>query len=165
MNHDEFDIERELRENRPQPSDEYTKALAGEVRGPRTRQSRFGLGLAVSGLIVVAVASFGGIGMAASSAPNKPAVKDLRIVKSSAASAQYESVKPPKATTKPAATKPPKAAAAAAVKVQKAAPKVTTSQLPFTGLTLWVPLAVGLMLIAFGLVLRTRSRRRHTSAH
>jgi hypothetical protein len=42
---------------------------------------------------------------------------------------------------------------------------VSSSQLPFTGLALWVPLALGLALIVFGLALRTRVRRRDAGAH
>lgn len=176
MKNDGFDVERELRANRPEPRGDYTKALAGDVRTrgvtERTRAGRVGLALALSGLIVIALASFGGIGYASSAgshAVKKPAVKHVRVVKSSAASAQYEPVKPPKPgnTTKPGhgtkpghTTKPGHKSGAAGVKVQKTAP--TSSQLPFTGLALWVPLAIGLMLVAVGLVLRTRGRRRHT---
>jgi hypothetical protein len=59
----------------------------------------------------------------------------------------------------------PKGQGVAVAKAQQGAPKATSSQLPFTGLALWVPLTIGLLLIAFGLVLRTRSRRRHSAAH
>lgn len=177
MKNEGFDVERELRANRPEPRGDYTRALAGEVRShepTRTRAGRVGLALALSGLTVVALASFGGIGYASSSgshAVKQPTkVKHVRIVNSSAAHAQYAPVTPKKPKHS-AAAKPTKvtqkhaAAAAAAVKVQKAPATATTSQLPFTGLALWVPLAIGLMLIAFGLVLRTRGRRGHRGAH
>ena len=175
MKNEGFDVERELRANRPEPRGDYTRALAGEVRShepTRTRAGRVGLALALSGLTVVAVASFGGIGYASSSgshAVKKPAAKQVRVVHSSAAHAQYAPVTPPKpkhkAVVKVKVKQKHAAAAAAAVKVQKTPPAATTSQLPFTGLALWVPLAIGLMLIAVGLVLRTRGRRGHRGAH
>jgi hypothetical protein len=171
MKHDKFDLERELRASRPHPRGDYAKALADEVRSrptERTRLGRVGLALALSGLIVVALASFGGIGYASSAASHavkkSTAAKHLRVVNSSAAQAQYAPFKAPKAKIKAKVKAKKHQAAAAAVKV-KVAPKVVASQLPFTGLALWVPLAIGLMLIAFGLVLRTRGRRRHTGAH
>ena len=167
-----FDLERELRSSRPQPRDEFAKELANEVRshrGPeRSPLGRAGLALALSGLIVVALASFGGIGYASSAASHavkKPTVAKAPAVTKSAAHAQYAPFTPPKAKVVAATVTKKPQAAAAAVKAQKAAPKVTSSQLPFTGLTLWVPLAIGLLLISLGLVLRTRGRRRHSGAH
>jgi hypothetical protein len=167
MKHDKVDLERELRANRAQPRADFARALGDEVQtrraSERSPMGRVGLALALSGLIVVAFASFGGIGYASSTASHavkKPTA--VRVVKSSAAHAQYAVFTPPTAKAK---AKAEPQAAAAAVKSQKAAPKVTSSQLPFTGLTLWVPLAIGLMLISLGLVLRTRGRRRHSGAH
>jgi hypothetical protein len=155
MEDNKFDLEGELQAGRPRPRADFAEGLARDVRG-RRRQSRIGLMLATAGLVIVAVASFGGVGYASSS---KPA-----IVKhaNSAASAQYTTYKPK--TTIKAETK---GAAHAQGTAQKVAPKPapTQSQLPFTGLALWVPLAAGLVLIALGLVLRTRGRRRGTPAH
>jgi hypothetical protein len=184
MKHDKFkrfDLESELRASRSQPRADFARELGNEVRSSRERErsplGRVGLALALSGLIVVALASFGGIGYASSAASHavkKPtAAKHAWIVQrpKSAAAAQYttpvtKAFTPPKAkvVAKVKKVKAPKAAAAA-VKVQTAAPKATSAQLPFTGLALWVPLAVGLVLISLGLVLRTRGRRRHTGAH
>lgn len=172
-NRRQLDLESELRASRPQPRADFVKALADEVRSEpreRARAGRIGLAFALSGLIVVALASFGGIGYASSAARHavkKPeAAKHARIVSTSAAQAQYSTFTPPTPKTKP---KPPTgktgtSGTEAAAKGQ-GAPKATSSQLPFTGLALWVPLAVGLMLISLGLVLRTRDRRRHTGAH
>jgi hypothetical protein len=164
-NRRELDLEGELRASRSRPRADFVEALANEVRSrppERSRLGRTGLALALSGLIVVALASFGGIGYASSAASHavkKPSVaKHVRIA-TSAASAQYTHYTP-KATTKAK----PHAQAAAAQAQKTVAPKATKAQLPFTGLTLWVPLAIGLMLIAFGLVLRTRGRQRD-SAH
>ncbi len=171
MKHDDkFDLEGELHASRPRPRGDFARALAEEVRSrptERTRLGRAGLALALSGLIMVALASFGGISYASSAASHavkKQAVaQHVRIVSHSAAQAQYTSPVTPKAKPKP--TNDPTATALGQTKTQAAAPKVTSSQLPFTGLTLWVPLAIGLALLAFGLVLRTRARGRGSSAH
>jgi len=227
-------LEDDLRASRPQPRADFARALTDEVRtrsaAEHSPRGRVGLALALSGLIVVALASFGGLGYASSAASHavKKAVKKQAVPQHvwivekprTAAAAQYcppecpavpltPSTPPPKkpstpcppecpavplpASTPPStppATKPftpatakPKATVkatakakvkatatakgqgVAAAKAQQAAPKVASSQLPFTGLALWVPLAIGLTLIAFGLILRTRSRRRHSEAH
>jgi len=165
-NRRQLDLEGELRANRAQPRADFVEALAGEVRSrpaERTRLGRVGLAFALSGLIVVALASFGGIGYASSAASHavkKPTVAKHVQVANSAASAQYVHYTP-KATPKAK----PHAQAAAAQAQKTVAPKATKAQLPFTGLALWVPLAFGLMLIAFGLVLRTRGRRRDSAVH
>jgi hypothetical protein len=115
--------------------------------------------LALCGLMIVAVASFGGIGYAAGSKPAK---------QNSSASAQYTPYTPkqtaqfaPKVTKAKAAVK----AEATAVAPKAAAPAHTSAQLPFTGLALWVPLAIGLLLIGSGVLLRTRAKRHGSSAH
>jgi hypothetical protein len=161
-----FDLEGELRANRSEPRADLVKEIAAEVRSrpaERSRLGRVGVALALSGLIVVALASFGGIGYASSAASHavkKPTVAKHAKASASAASAQYGNFTP-KVTqkAKPAA----KAQVAAQAKVKPAAP--TAAKLPFTGLALWVPLAAGLMLIATGLVLRTRGRRQSPGVH
>lgn len=200
-------LEAELRASRPQPRVDFAQALTDEVRTrsapERSPRGRVGLAIAISGLILVALASFGGIGYASSAASHavKKAVKKQAVPQHvwivekprTAAAAQYcppECPAVPITPSTPPQTNPvtpptakPKAAVKAATakatvkatakkqgvavaKVQQtAAPKVASSQLPFTGLALWVPLAIGLTLIAFGLILRTRSRRRHSEAH
>jgi hypothetical protein len=167
MRHKKFDVERELRKSRPQPRVDFVRALADEVRSSpavtRSPLGRVGLALALSGLIVVALASFGGIGYASSAASHavkKP--EHARVVTKSAAHAQYAPFTPPKVKPKPSASG---AAGAAGAKSPNPVAKVKSSQLPFTGLALWVPLAIGLVLIALGLVLRTRVRRRGAGAH
>ncbi len=155
---DKFDLERELAAGRSRPRATFVSELAGEVReaSGRARQSRLGLMIALCGLIVVAVASFGGVGYASSSKPT--------VVRhaNSAATAQYNTYQPKTAVHKQATTH--KVQVAGQTKGVKAAPKVKSGQLPFTGLALWIPLAGGVMLIAFGLVLRTRGRRQTSSA-
>jgi len=160
MNDERFDLEGELNAGRSRPRAEFVTSLAGDVRG-RVRRSRIGLTLALCGLMIVAVASFGGIGYAAGNTPAKQS--------NSSASAQYAPYTPKQ--TAHFAPKVTKVKAKAAVKAEataaapKAAPAHTSSQLPFTGLALWVPLAIGLVLIGAGVLLRTRARRHGPSAH
>ncbi len=175
MKQDKFDLEKELRAGRSAPRADFAQALADDVRGARrSPRGRVGLALALSGLIVVALASFGGIGYASSSASHavkKPGKQQhVREVTKSAAHAQYAPFTPPTKKTKPATTpattqtkgttKKTKTSGTQSAQGALAAPKATSAQLPFTGLALWVPLAIGLLLISFGLVLRTRGRRR-----
>jgi hypothetical protein len=106
-NRRQLDLEGELRARRPQPRADFVTALAAEVRAAppeRTRAGRFGLAIALSGLILVVLASFGGIGYASSAASHavkKPTV--VKEVQSSAAQAQYAPFTPPKPAAKPAA--------------------------------------------------------------
>jgi hypothetical protein len=168
MKHRKFDLESELRAGRAAPRGEFTQALVDEVRksGPaRSRMPRVGLALALSGLIVVALASFGGIGYASSSASHaakKPTKQHVRSVKTSAAHAQYAPFTPPakpKPTTGTNGTSQTGGAAGTEA-ASPPAPQVKSAQLPFTGLALWVPLVFGLAIVSIGLVLRTRGRRR-----
>ena len=167
-----FDLETELRTGRSAPRAEFAQALVDEVRssGPaRSPLGRLGLALALSGLIVVALASFGGIGYASSSASHAakaPTKQHARVVKTSAAHAQYAPFTPP---AKPKAPfTPPSQPTGGAAGTEStsapftppAAPQVKSAELPFTGLALWVPLAFGLAIVSIGLVLRTRGRRR-----
>ena len=160
MSNERFDLEGELNAGRSGPRAEFVTSLAGDVRG-RVRRSKIGLTLALCGLMIVAVASFGGIGYAAGSKPAKQS--------NSSASAQYAPYTPKQ--TAHFAPKVVKVKAKAAVKAEatavapKAAPAQTSSQLPFTGLALWVPLAIGLLLIGSGVLLRTRAKRHGSSAH
>ncbi len=168
MKHRKFDLESELRTGRAAPRGEFTEALVDEVRksGPaRSPMTRVGLALALSGLIVVALASFGGIGYASSSASHaakKPTKQHVRSVKTSAAHAQYAPFTPPakpKPTTGTNGTSQTGSAAGTEAAAPPA-PQVKSAQLPFTGLALWVPLVFGLAIVSIGLFLRTRGRRR-----
>src|SRR2546422_11560172 len=94
-NRGQLDLESGLRANRAQPRADFVEALANEVRSrppERTRLGRVGLAFALSGLIVVALASFGGIGYASSAASHavkKPTVAKHVQIANSAARAQY----------------------------------------------------------------------------
>jgi hypothetical protein len=150
-----FDLEGELHAGRSEPRSEFVTSLAGDVRS-RVRRVRVGLWLALAGLVVVAVASFGGIGAAATTKHQ------------TAASAQYHRYHPKTAKFTPKTVQAQHQQGTQAV-AKTSAPKTsapkTSSQLPFTGLALWVPLAVGLLLIAFGVALRTRAKRHGPGAH
>jgi hypothetical protein len=143
-----FDLENELRAGRSQPRSEFVSSLASDVRG-RVRRTRVGMTLALTGLVIVAVASFGGIGTAATSKSNTPAKS------ATAASAQYKTFIPKTAKKQSAGANE----AAQAKATPKPAATAPSTQLPFTGLALWVPLAVGLVLIALGVAVRTRAKR------
>ena len=156
MSNERIDLEGELKAGRSGPRAEFVTSLAGDVRG-RVRRSKIGLTLALCGLMIVAVASFGGIGYAAGSKPAKS---------NSSASAQYGPYTPKQtAQFDPKVTKAKAAVKAEATAVAPKAAPAHSSQLPFTGLALWVPLAIGLLLIGSGVLLRTRARRHGSSAH
>ena len=180
MKDERFDLEGELRAGRSRPRDEFATALAGEVRGvsARNRQSRYGMRLSIAGLAIVAVASFGGISYAAGhnaadAQYDQPAIPITTQTVTTKANTPAANVPftPPKAKVTPKVHKAKKNAVhrvqtAGAVKASNVSPKVVKSgQLPFTGLALWIPLAFGLVLIAAGVTLRTKARRRGPAAH
>ena len=146
-----LDLEGELRASRPQPRADFVKALAAEARNAppeRTRAGRFGLAIALSGLILVVLASFGGIGYASSAASHAVKKPSATREVQSAAHSQYAPYTPPKAhhNTK------------AAVKERqrplprRRSPTVTSSpNCRSPGAALWMPpLAIGLLLLASG---------------
>ena len=173
-------LEGDLRASRPAPRADFAQALGNEVRShtaPERTGGRLGLAVALAGLIVVAIASFGGISYASSKKQVQPQHVWILEKPNSAAAAQYcppdctttttetevapiEKAAPIQKTLKPKTVTPKTTEGVGAVQGQLAAPKVASSQLPFTGLALWVPLAIGLLLVAFGLGLRMRARQR-----
>ena len=61
------DLERRLREERPEARDEFVQRVAGEVRGRRTHPSarpRMTLAFALSAALLVSMVAFGGVGAA-----------------------------------------------------------------------------------------------------
>ena len=163
----QLDLETTLRASRPRARAEFVETLAHEIRttpAERSRAGRIGLAFALSGLILVLLASFGGIGYAYSAAKHavkKPTVAKVQRTAKSAAEAQYAPFVPPKKPAREPAAQVKKVTAKP--KPVQAAQPATTSDLPFTGLALWVPVAIGLLLIAIGLTTRLRGHRR-TSA-
>lgn len=108
--HKPLDLEAELKAGRPEPSSELVHRLEGRVRNHgRTRGSlRVAFVGALTAVMLVALASVGGVGYAASAASGaavsvhravKPK-KKARVVKKSSASAQYGHKKPKKKAKK-----------------------------------------------------------------
>ena len=66
--HDDHDVERALRAQRPEARDEFVQDLAAAVRGRRhsAPRPRFGLAFALSLSILVSLFAFGGVGAASS---------------------------------------------------------------------------------------------------
>ncbi len=65
--HDEHDLERRLREERPEARDEFVQSLVAEVRGRRSHPSarpRLTLAFALSLALLVSMVAFGGVGAA-----------------------------------------------------------------------------------------------------
>ena len=145
--HSGVDAEQELRSLRPRPRDQFVAAVVAEMRASRgpARFGRLGMALALTGVIVVSVASFGGISYASSPTKTK-----------SSADAQYAPFKPP--AKKPTPTPPPPPSKGTGGTTTSPPPK--SSGLPFTGLTLWIPMAGGIVLMVLGIGLRWQGRRR-----
>lgn len=147
-------LERELRAARPEPRADFLLSLTRHVSDSRPRQprraSRVAFALALTTFMVGTFASFGGLSYAASGAASAAsAVKHVvashpRTLSKSSARAQYGPAPAP-APAKKAAARPAQA--------------VQTAQLPFTGISLLVTAALGLALLAAGLILRWREKK------
>jgi len=165
-------LERELRKHRPEARTEFVSSVAEGLGGrsivsrPASRRfGRAGVALAITGLMLIAFASFGGVGYASSAASD--AIKKVQTIvhlKSSpaprsisAAQAQYA---PPPAPPPPAPKPKPKPKPSGGVlKPPKPSGGTQGSGLPFTGLALWIPAALGLAIFLLGLGLRRFGRR------
>jgi hypothetical protein len=78
-----IDLERELRAQRPEPRPELVTMISGRVERSRSRgRVRLAFGAALTAALLVAVASVGGVGFAASSA-NQVAKSIIRITHTS----------------------------------------------------------------------------------
>lgn len=159
-------LRRQLRSARSEPRPELVAAVSSRIAGARpAARSRFRLAIAgaISTVALVAAGSMGGVGYAAS--VGKSAVKTVEkavspsakraVITHSAARSQYGYfVLGAKKSKNAAKTK----------RVAARAPIAGISQpkggLPFTGLALGTPLAVGLVLLGLGIVLRRRTRSR-----
>jgi hypothetical protein len=155
-------VERVLRAGRPEARDELVLDLSRRAVAsrPARRWSRVALAGAMTVFMIGFFASFGGLGYAGSSA-HSAASTVTRIV--------TPSKTVPVRTTQSAATDEygqqtftPPVAKAPAKKVIKVAgisttkPTSSSSELPFTGLGLGLTTALGVMLLAFGALLRRR---------
>jgi hypothetical protein len=145
-------LERDLRAERPEPRADFVLSLTKEVAAsrPRSRRSpsRVAFSLALLTFVVGTFASFGGVGYAAEgagSAVNVMKQAAPRVLSGSSAQQQYGPQEQPAAEEE--------SAAAPAAQVAGA------EGLPFTGISLAVTAALGLLLLAAGLILRRAERR------
>jgi hypothetical protein len=168
-NGEEDALERALRDGRPAARDELVAGLARttSARPLARRWSRVAFASSLTVFMLGFFASFGGLGYAAANAhtvaksvtrivtPAK-AQHALAVRVKSAAQDEYgkQTFTPPAATPKP---KPAKVIKVAGISTET--PKPATSELPFTGLGLGITAALGLMLLAFGALLRRRESR------
>lgn len=159
-------LERDLRAERPEPRVHFLLGLSNHVVASRPRRqrraSRVAFALALTTFMVGSFASFGGLGYAASQANSavhvvKKVVKadHPRVLHKTSARAQYGPASTPQSTP-PHSTAEPAGQSAGAV---EAASAVQSSQLPFTGISLVVTTALGLSLLAAGLILRWREKK------
>ena len=157
----ESDLEAALRQARVEPRDELVRSLSRRIAqssGYRSGRpwSRVAFAGALTALMFGMVASFGGVGYAASGADQSYYVVKALVVKHhitvhhSAAGDQY-----PKNPTSP--SNPPSAGVAES-QAQGGVAAAQSGTLPFTGFSLLVTVLVSLGLIATGLVLRRRER-------
>jgi hypothetical protein len=155
------DLESRLRAARAEPREDFVRQLAGELRPAssphRAPWSRLAFAGALSTMILGSLASFGGLGYAASGATGTYDVVKQIVVKheiavsvhKSSAGAQYPS-QPPPPTNVPAGTNVASAGGVASAQ--------QTGTLPFTGISLLGTVIVSLGLIVVGLILRRRER-------
>jgi hypothetical protein len=196
---DSFDVERELVSQRPEPRRDFIdEVAAGLSRAPApARFGRLSIAVVFTGLVLIGMASGGGVGYALSVASQ--AVKKVEAVvhvskpsapkAPSAAQAEYgpptfpppppppptstTPTSPPGTFTPPPTTTPkpkpkPKPPTSTAPLTPPSTPTSTggtqgsTQQnggLPFTGLSLWIPLLIGAGLVLLGVMLRRIARR------
>ena len=158
-------LERALRDGRPAARDELVAGLARSTsaRPLARRWSRVAFASSLTVFMVGFFASFGGLGYAGANAHSvvksvtritQPAKTHVAVATKTAAIAQYKSepYTPPVAKPKPA-----KVIKVAGISTET--PKPASGELPFTGLGLGITAALGLMLLAFGALLRRREGR------
>jgi len=161
-------LERKLRRLRPEARGDFVAMVASTTasRPASRRLGRAGIAFAVTGLMLVAFASFGGVGYASSAASD--AIKKVQTIVhlkttqaprgTSAAQAQYAPPPTPKAKPKPKPTPKPKPFKPPTPQPPSQGGKQGAG-LPFTGLALWIPVALGLAIFLLGLGLRRLGRR------
>jgi hypothetical protein len=161
------DLDRAIAAGRPRPSDELVGEISAQVSArpmPR-RHSRTAFGLALATFMAGLFASFGGVGYAASGVSGTvSAVTTAVHVQSKASVRTHSSAKDEYGKsvaggvigkTKVIKKAKPKPTVAAVSPAQT----VKTNQLPFTGLTLVPTIALALLLVAAGIMLRRRENR------
>ena len=157
------DVERQLRESRALPTDEFVANVAGSVRRASSHQtrrySRVAFAAALSVMMLGTFASFGALSYAATGA-SETVQTVQRIVtgqapvarKSTSASDQYAPKENKAVVVKEKATPTGQVAQA----TTRPTAQVATGQLPFTGISLGATAALGLSLVGLGIFLRRR---------
>jgi hypothetical protein len=150
-------LDDELRAAAPQADQSFVRSLADELGAshPAHRSSRLAFAGAVAVITVGALASFGGVSYAASSATNAATAVKNAVTHKTSAQGQYDSeapVQPASAVkSKVVKLKAKPATATAAIK--------SSGTLPFTGFSLIGTLALGGALVGIGIMLRRRESR------
>jgi hypothetical protein len=164
------DLERLLREAVSEPREEFVRSVARRMRAQRGdgrlwALSRLSFAGAVTVLIFGSVASFGGLGYAATSAGQAAdAVEDVLVPKKQDATVVQNSPAQ-RGHVEPLETEQIEVAAATKRRQQPPPPLQLAvpqqqGELAFTGLALTTTFALALMLIAFGAFLRRVARTR-----
>lgn len=178
-------LARELRANRPEFSDEFVRVLAQRLDGGRKRlyaASRFSFAAALTVFVLGSLASFGGVGYAASGTSEaftsvKQIVKSSRshVMRQTAAQDQYETKKVTichkgKTITISRSALPahlrhgdtvgacPAVRVAVAGRRANSGPVQSSGSLPFTGLSLGATMLLSLAFLLGGIALRRRAR-------
>jgi hypothetical protein len=174
MNEDFGNIEEMLRRHRAEPTDaereriEQKVALGGEepqrARVPLRRLPRLAFtAAAAAGALMLGA----GTTYALTGFDRAPSASSAQYPTTGTVSVQGETVPPPTSTTTPTTTTgtqtvaPANVPAAAVQPAQQQAASNKVVELPFTGLIVFPVLAIGLLLLIGGLVLRARDTRRN----
>jgi hypothetical protein len=154
------DPEALLRAHRSKPRDEFVRELSGRVEARRpTQWSRLAFAAAASTFILGMFAAVGGFAYVASGATSTYSVAKQVVVKHKLAVAVHKSSASDEYPGTP--SEPPTSNVAGTTKQASGTAGVASAQtLPFTGVSLPATVALGLILLTLGLILRRRERRK-----
>ena len=154
------DPEALLRAHRSKPRDEFVRELSGRVEARRpTAWSRLAFAAAASTFILGMFATVGGFAYVASGATATYSVAKQAVVKHKLAVTVHKSSA---SDEYPGTPSEPPASNVAGTNTQHAsgvAGVASAKTLPFTGFSLPATVALGIVLLALGLILRRRERR------
>jgi hypothetical protein len=155
-----IDPEAMLRAHRSEPRAEFVRELSGRVEARRpTPWSRLVFAAAASTFILGMFASVGGFGYVASGASATYSVSKQVVVKHKLAVAVHKSSASGEYPNTPTEAPANNVAGQTAQHSSGVAGVGTAKSLPFTGVSLPAAVALGIALLALGLILRRRERR------